>query len=263
MAKLLTPLNLGALALSHRIIVLRGSTMRRQGVVAPGLQAASGGLLIQELPSSPMPPGSTCEAWLSDAKTSRRMIARLHTRRVLCVARVACPGAANASWARDAGFDGLELDAAEMGPAQLDELEAAVQAALESWAPDRVGIRLSPFAWLATRQDASTATAWGHLLCALAGMELAYIHVTGVFTSDRGNFATSPLGQHLRSAFGGLLIASGAYTPEAAVTVVEGRWADAVGFELMIGRGDDLVASVTASVPASSAGQAGAGVDGG
>ena len=154
---------------------------------------------------------------------------------------------------------GVELDAVGMGPADFATLEEAVQTVLESWGPERVGIRISPFAWMATRDDSSGAGLWGGLLCTLAGLELAYVHVAGTFTHDRGDFTISPLGQHLRSVYRGLLMTSGGYTLDAAVTVVEGRWADAVGFELIVGRGNDLVASVTASALAGSAGEAGGG----
>ena len=86
-------------------------------------------------------------------------------------------------------------------------------------------------------------------LCALGELELAYIHVAGAFAPDRGNLAESPLGEHLRGAYRGLLIASGAYTPDAALAAVESRWADAIGFDLIVGRDDDLVRTLAAAIP--------------
>jgi hypothetical protein len=44
-----------------------------------------------------------------------------------------------------------------------------------------------------------------------------------------------------------MLMASGIYTPEIVIATVEIRWADAIGFTLVAGRGDNLVRAITAA----------------
>jgi N-ethylmaleimide reductase len=126
-------------------------------------------------------------------------------------------------------------------------LREITRAMIDVRGSDRVGVQLAPFAWMSRLDDELATGFYGPLLNGLAEMELAYLHLSGAMTPDRGDFSTTRLGKELRRAFPGMLIGSGIYSPESAVATVESRWADAIGFTLAAGRGDKLVRAITAT----------------
>jgi 2,4-dienoyl-CoA reductase-like NADH-dependent reductase (Old Yellow Enzyme family) len=96
-----------------------------------------------------------------------------------------------------------------------------VQDIIAVWGPERVGVQLGPFAWMGRLEDLQSASFYCQLIDVLVEMEVAYIHIAGAYTSERGDLSSSPLGRHLRRVFPGMLIASGAYTPAGAVAAAE------------------------------------------
>lgn len=278
MTKLLTPVNFGSLALSHRVVVL--ASVGPQPLIALGdaRQGPSGGLVMQaflpfqhaaglfEVRNSKMLAG-----WHRSNEVARTKggstVAQMWLDRLAPSASEAetdtwladCRGRATS--ARRAGFDGIELNAAwlvSQAPTASPLLDA-VQVVVDVWGADRVGVQLAPFAWMTGPDDDRCVQAYKDLLAMLEDLEIAFIHVAGAVTPDRGDLSDTLLGRCLRTAFPGMLIASGAYTPHGAITAVENRWADAIGFTLGAGDGDDLVREIVAAAQATSASAVGDG----
>ncbi|TXH04752.1 MAG: alkene reductase [Nevskiaceae bacterium] len=156
-----------------------------------------------------------------------------------------------AQTAKNAGFDGVEIHAAngylleqflrdstnrrtdEYGGSIANRLRftlAAVDAAIEVFGADRVGIRLSPVT-LANNcpLDSNTEAVYGALVDQLAARKIAFIHFiegnTQVEHTKSGfDFAGA------RQRFGGTYIANNGYTRAMALDAVERGAVDAVAF---------------------------------
>lgn len=156
-----------------------------------------------------------------------------------------------AQTAKNAGFDGVEIHGAngylleqftrdstnqrtdEYGGSIANRIRftlEAVDAAIEVFGADRVGIRLSPIT-LANNcpLDSNTEAVYGAMVDELAKRKIAFIHFiegnTQVEHSLSGfDFAGA------RKRFGGTYIANNGYTREGALTVTENGAADAVAF---------------------------------
>lgn len=259
MPKLLTPVNIGDFVLSHRVVTVVPAHDRGDARLADARHVAAGGLVIHPFPSAPFAAtarGDAASPWPA-FNAALRANGSTSIARLCGDAALDAPGdgdreallAALGRWAalaQNAGFDGVELDVRQddalREPGFLPDI---VQALGQLWSPERVGVRLDPFAWMGTRQDVQSAAACAGTLAALEDMEVSYVHIAGAFTSGRGDLSTSPLGRHLRKAFSGMLVASGDYTPADALAVVEGRWADAVGFTMMLSDGAGLMTAVS------------------
>ncbi|HET9134011.1 MAG TPA: alkene reductase [Gemmatimonadales bacterium] len=164
-----------------------------------------------------------------------------------------------ANFAREAGFDGVELHAANgylldqflrSGTNKRDDqyggsatnrarlLLEVVSAAIEVWGPGRVGVRLSPFNPYNTMSDADPFTTFPTVAALLALQPLAYLHVTygGGSPEDRARMA--PL---MRSAFTGALIVNAGYTAESGAEVIAAGEAEAVAYGVPFIANPDLV----------------------
>lgn len=164
-----------------------------------------------------------------------------------------------ANFAREAGFDGVELHAANgylldqflrSGTNRRDDqyggsatnrarlLLEVVSAAIEVWGPGRVGVRLSPFNPYNTMSDADPFTTFPTVAALLALQPLAYLHVTygGGSPEDRARMA--PL---MRSAFTGALIVNAGYTAESGAEVIAAGEAEAVAYGVPFIANPDLV----------------------
>jgi N-ethylmaleimide reductase len=156
-----------------------------------------------------------------------------------------------AQTAKNAGFDGVELHGAngylleqflrDSTNQRTDEYGGSIEnrlrftlevidAAIEVFGADRVGIRLSPVS-LANNipLDSNTEAIYGALVDALAARKIAFIHFiegnTQVEHSQQGfDFAAA------RKRFGGIYIANNRYSREMALHAVESGAADAVAF---------------------------------
>ncbi|CAO3356312.1 oxidoreductase [Azospirillum melinis] len=288
MEKLFLPINIGALDLAHRVVISAATDHRRSGERCPAADygacvrnVSPGGLVI----TPPVPVSATAaSAPVQDgfdtpgvAAAWAAAIGLAHARKAKVVARLCHPGYAPvraatlhgtgideviadfrraAEQARNLGFDGVELDAADGSlPDQflqdgvnrrtdryggsiqnrLNFLCELVDAVTGVWTAERVGVRLSPFGQFRGMSDSDPVTLFTMLLTALAGQELPFVHL--VRTDADG----APLGHlpyedrsaaaRIRAAFPSVIIVSGAFTRRRAVELVRSRWADAIGVE--------------------------------
>ncbi|MDQ4134565.1 MAG: alkene reductase [Pseudomonadota bacterium] len=164
--------------------------------------------------------------------------------------------------AKEAGFDGIEIHAANgylldqfLSDASNRRTDAyggsienrsrltleVVEAVLRVWEPGRVGIRLSPGP---TNDvvDSNPAPLFGYLVGELDKRKLAYIHLieAPVEGLDYGD---------LRRAFRGVYIANGGYTRERAIEAIESGRVDAVAFGRPFIANPDLVQRLRLDAP--------------
>lgn len=172
-----------------------------------------------------------------------------------------------AALARAAGFDGVELHAANGylldqflrdgtnrrtdayggdadGRARL--LLEVVDAVGEVWAPERVGVRLSPFNGYNDMRDGDPAATFVRVARRLAGRGLAYLHVVEPVASGPAEARLSPI---LRQHFGGPLIVNGGFDVAAATTALRHGEADAVSFGTPFIANPDLPHRLLAGAP--------------
>jgi N-ethylmaleimide reductase len=159
--------------------------------------------------------------------------------------------ARSADLALEAGFDGVELHAANgylidqflnvasnrrtdrWGGSVENRLRFAVTVAervAERIGPDRVGIRVSPYGvFNGMTADAETDALFSALAKACGRLGLAYVHVV-----DHSSMGAPPvkaeLKQALREAFGGTFILSGGYDAARAEADLEAGKGDLVAF---------------------------------
>lgn len=263
MAKLLSPLNLGALDLCHRAVFPGTGAGPLAGLHEPSLasayarRASPGGLIISHplavSVAGRLPPGA---AVLRDGAHWPATVAAVHDAGGFILAQL-IPGAPPeappntldlprpaalladyrraAEIARKAGFDGIELNAAPGG--LLDRLPDGgriaflldvLDALIADWAADRVGLRLSPHDG---RRHAAPLDDAAAVLRAVNEREVAYVHLAGNGACPGPGLYGTAGAQRLRAAIAWPLLASGPFAPEAGLAAVETRWADAVGFE--------------------------------
>jgi N-ethylmaleimide reductase len=162
--------------------------------------------------------------------------------------------------AREAGFDGVEIHAANGylldqflrdGSNQRDDeyggtvenrarlLLEVVAAVLETWPAARVGVRVSPENSFNDMRDADPQTTFNYVAKALSGKGLGYLHVvegdmiTGVRTLDY---------RQIRDRFDGCYMANNGYDKARAEAALAENAADMVSFGKPFLANPDLVA---------------------
>jgi N-ethylmaleimide reductase len=240
-------------------------------------RASQGGLVICSLaPVQTLCEGGTIDLGLHSAPEVngwRAITQAIHARGGLAVARIGNALAPDdllpntdeidealdayrtaAENASDAGFDGVELVgttgslpdrllrasselAATLGTrvdnlSGLDFLDGVFQSLFGTWPAQRVGLCLTlPIG--AGQLDLACRA-----LRSLDTFELAYTHLSAV--SLRQGVALEPVAMQLRAVFRGGLIASGAWSPDAAQAVIRRGDVDAVGPEHGFGSFHDM-----------------------
>jgi N-ethylmaleimide reductase len=172
--------------------------------------------------------------------------------------------------AREAGFDGVEIHAAngylidqflrdgsntrtdayggsvENRARLLTEVIAAVTAA---WDADHVGIRLSPFSNANGVTDSDPVTTFAHAVDVVNAAGLAYLHMV---EGQTGGSRDLPEGQDiaaLRARFTGPYIANNGYTRPLALDAVASGRADLVAFGKAFIANPDLVERLRTDAP--------------
>ncbi|MDH3667558.1 MAG: alkene reductase [Paracoccaceae bacterium] len=165
--------------------------------------------------------------------------------------RIVADYARAAARAKEAGFDGIEVHAANgylldqflrdgsnrredaYGGSAENRARLALEvteAVASVWGADRVGIRLSPFGSFNDMSDSDPEATFGTIYRALDKLRLAYLHVVESFPgSDSGPDELAAL-ERLRGLWTGTYIANGGFNAtRAADWIARGR-ADAVSF---------------------------------
>lgn len=173
--------------------------------------------------------------------------------------------------AREAGFDGVEVHAAnaylleqflrDSTNHRTDQYGGSienrarlvievVQAVVEVWGADRVGVRLSPMSTAIgdTALDSTPQATYGYLAEQLGRLGLAYLHcVEGQTRGDNGAQAFDYKALH--AAFGGSYIANNGYSRQMAIDAVASGHADMVSFGRSFIGNPDLVDRLRRDLP--------------
>ncbi len=167
---------------------------------------------------------------------------------------------AGAQHALEAGFDGVELHAANGylidqflrdgsnrrtdvygGPIENRArfLKEVVEAVAEVWGPDRVGVRLSPTNPFNSMYDSDPQATFGYVVTHLGRQGLAYLHVVEVDQSEETTGQVINFGR-LRDAFGGMYMANGGYDYARANASIANGDSDLVSFGRLFLANPDL-----------------------
>ncbi len=170
---------------------------------------------------------------------------------------------AKATWrAREAGFDGVEIHAAngylidqflrDASNQRTDLyggtianrirfLTEVVSAVTQAWSADRTGVRLSPTMAGQGMADSDPVALFTQAAKALNDFHLAYLHVAEAIKPGRLFNADAPrVTPHIRDTYEGVLIANGGYDRDAAAKAIASGDADAVTFGQLFIANPDL-----------------------
>lgn len=160
-----------------------------------------------------------------------------------------------AQMAKEAGFDGVEVHAAngylldqflqDSTNQRTDQyggslenrarlLLEVVDACIEIWGAGRVGVHLSPRADAHTMGDSDLERTFTYVATELGKRGIAFI-------CAREHEGEDSLGPKLKAAFGGVYIANEGFTRESAETAIDAGRADAVAFGVPYIANPDLV----------------------
>ncbi|BBH16375.1 alkene reductase [Nocardioides baekrokdamisoli] len=105
----------------------------------------------------------------------------------------------------------------------------ALDAAIEAWSPDRIGIRISPIGSFNGVEDPDGAEMGLHLASEFGKRGIAFLHLSEPDWAG-GPQLTDEYRVQLRAAFPGVIIGAGAYTPEKAERLLTAGLIDAAAF---------------------------------
>ncbi|WP_027256778.1 alkene reductase [Leisingera aquimarina] len=172
--------------------------------------------------------------------------------------------------ARRAGFDGVEVHAANGylidqflrdesnkrddaygGPVENRArfLKEVMDAVVDVWGADRVGVRLSPFSDVNNISDSNPQATFAHAIKLLNGYGLAYLHLV---EGQTGGQRDIPEGGDLRALydlFDGVKMGNNAYDRNMAVEAVENGAVDLVAFGRPFISNPDLVDRLEKGAP--------------
>jgi len=152
--------------------------------------------------------------------------------------------------AREAGFDAVEIHGAhgyllhqflsavsnhrddEYGGSVENRARlplAIVDAVIDAWSADRVGIRISPIGSFNGLEDLEGGDTGLHFATELATRGLAFLHLSEPDWAG-GPALTDEYRTRLREAFPGTIVGAGAYTTEKAERLLDAGFIDAVAF---------------------------------
>ncbi len=119
-----------------------------------------------------------------------------------------------------------------------------VDAVVEVWGKDRVGVRLSPFGTFLDMGDSDPVALFTYAMERLSERGIAYVHVVQPHAENagaggvRGELVNTA--KTFRKAFKGVFFSAGGYTAETANAVIAEGWADAIAFGRLFISNPDL-----------------------
>ncbi|MGU7785200.1 alkene reductase [Burkholderia sp. PU8-34] len=176
--------------------------------------------------------------------------------------------------AKEAGFDGVELHAANgylldqfLLDGSNDRTDAyggslenrarflfeVVDAVVSVWGPGRVAVRLSPSGSYGTMSDSDPHATFGYVAQRLNDYDLAYLHV--IEPRIRGNEENTDTSEHdvsakdLRKRFNGTIVAAGGFTRDNAEQILVDGHADLVAFGRLFISNPDLPERLRTGAP--------------
>jgi N-ethylmaleimide reductase len=180
----------------------------------------------------------------------------------------------SATLAKEAGFDGVELHAANGylfdqflldgsnhrtdaygGPIENRArfLFETLDAVVSVWGPGRVAVRLSPSGTYGTMSDSDPHATFGYVAERLNAYDLAYLHVIEPRVrgnEDNANVTESDVSsKDMRRNFKGVIVAAGGFTRESAEQIISDGHADLVAFGRMFTSNPDLPERLRAGAP--------------
>ena len=185
------------------------------------------------------------------------------------IAGVVADYAHAAACARRAGFDGVEIHAAngylidqflrDSTNQRTDQYGGSIEnrtrfglevvdAVLKVWPATRVGIRIAPVSPANDISDSDPTALFGAFTAQLSKRNLAYLHVVeGSTGGPRDNLPFDFLA--LKRAFSGAYIANNGYTRETAIAALAENRADMIAFGRPFISNPDLVARLKQNAP--------------
>ena len=124
-----------------------------------------------------------------------------------------------------------------------------IQAVVEVWGADKVGLRLSPSGTFNDMADSAPETIFVYVLEQLNHLGLAYLHLVDALEGDIRHGAKVVSLAILRKAYRGKLIICGGYDQDKAEQAIEQGLADAVAFGQLYIANPDLVERFKANAP--------------
>lgn len=156
-----------------------------------------------------------------------------------------------AKCAREAGFDGIEVHAAngylidQFLQSEVNDrsdshggtmenrmrlLEEALDAVGKHWPTNRTGVRLSPLGQANDVEDSDPAEHFSEVYSMLSKRGLAYLHVVEKFPGNDTDEQTSKIISKLRSLYNGFYIANGGYDADSGAKAVHEEHAQAITY---------------------------------
>lgn len=179
--------------------------------------------------------------------------------------------------AKDAGFDGVEVHAAngylidqflqDKTNQRTDEyggsvdnrtrfLTEVLEAVLEVWGNDRVGVRLSPTGTFNDMGDSNPLETFSVAVEKLNQYDLAYLHIVERFPGIESSGSDLNIVKTLRDKWNGFYIANGDYNAETGSDVIASGYADAIAYGRPFISNPDLPKRLEINAPLAEADQA-------
>jgi N-ethylmaleimide reductase len=164
--------------------------------------------------------------------------------------------------ARDVGFDGVEIHAAngylidqfirDGSNRRTDEYGGTLQkrlrfllevteAVTQTWSADRVGVRLSPVSDYNSMSDSQPALTFGQAAKELNRLGVAFVHVVENLPEAASVTPKERVAPYMRAAYDGMFILNGGYDAQTGAAALKAREADLIAYGRFFLANPDLV----------------------
>ena len=212
--------------------------------------------------SLPVAPSAIAATGEAHTPTGKKPFVTPHALNQSEIARIVEDYATAAQNAREAGFDGVEVHAAngylidqflrDASNRRTDQyggtianrirfLQEVVSAVTHAWSADRTGVRLSPTMAGQGMADSDPIALFTQVAESLNVFKLAYLHVAEAIKPGRLFNADAPrVTPQIRKAYDGVLVANGGYDRDSAAQAIKNGEADAITFGQLFIANPDL-----------------------